>query len=163
MAAKKKFSQKLLIFALIAGICIIAVQASFVGAHMLPCRVGASENAAGSVSPKGDAIDDNEAFRNMKDILHPSSKAEDSAIYYMSKNALCPFSDIDRKISKKTLIAARNAQAIARKKYEKEFLISITEGGKNVKNIPSIIEEWRDAVVPFYSETNQCFPKESLI
>jgi hypothetical protein len=153
MAAKKGFSQKRLIFALAAWVFITTAEALLMNACAFSRRAGAGEIGVIPVSRKCDVISAHEAFRNMKDILHPSSKTEDGSIYCFSRNVSCPFSTVEKKISKENLIAIRKTQAIAHKKYEKEFLISITEGGKNAKNVPSIVREWRDAVEPFFRET----------
>ncbi|MDR1481122.1 MAG: hypothetical protein LBI74_00680 [Synergistaceae bacterium] len=65
---------------------------------------------------------------------------------YACRTARSPFSDIGGIISKKLLTVVRDAQANAYKKYNQEYLVSITEGGKDTINVPSHLKEWDDAI-----------------
>jgi hypothetical protein len=82
-----------------------------------------------------------------------ASNTRQNEPYYAFKTARSPFSDIGGTISKNLLTITRDAQANTRKNYEREYLASITEGGKNTINVPSRLKEWDYAVDPFHLET----------
>jgi preprotein translocase subunit SecF len=142
---------RIVLFAL-AVIFAVAADVAFVEDQLssgLDLRRGAHAQANSRVHWIRDG--NTRGFENV--LFSHASNTRQNVPHYASRMVRSPFFDTDGTISKRFLAVTRDAQANARKKYEQEYLTSITEGGKNTINVPSRLKEWDYAVDPFHLET----------
>jgi hypothetical protein len=143
---------RIILFAL-AVTFIVAADVAFVG-DQLPPRFYFLGDGQTSPSSWAHSIRAGNSFGRFENVLFSlASDTRHNDQHYAFRTARSPFSDIGYVISKRFLAVTRDAQANARKKYEREYLASITEGGKNTINVPSRLKEWDYAVDPFHLET----------
>ncbi|MDR1137951.1 MAG: hypothetical protein LBK91_06470 [Synergistaceae bacterium] len=142
-----------IVFAALAIMFVMTADVDFVK-DQLPFEFDFSGEAQTPLGSRVHWIKLSDAFSSLGNVLFShASNTRHNEPYYTCKTARSPFSDIGGIISKKLLTVVRDAQANAYRKYKQEYLVSITEGGKNTNNIPSHLKEWDYAVDPFHRET----------
>jgi hypothetical protein len=86
-----------------------------------------------------------------RDIIVSDSSAIDGVLFFHVKRAVCLLSQVASKLSRNTS-AVFGSASVRVKVYIARYLVSVSEGGKNVKNIPSNIKNWQYAVDPAHLE-----------
>jgi hypothetical protein len=137
----------------LAVIFIATADVAFIE-DQLPCGFGFCPNAQTAPNSRIHWIRTGNEFSGLENVLFthaPGTTQNESHCAF--KTARSIFSGADGTISKCLLTMTRDAQDNIRKKYEREYLASITEGGKNTISVPSRLKEWNYAVDPFHLET----------
>jgi hypothetical protein len=92
-----------------------------------------------------------EALRNT-DVIVSNHFNMNINLFLDLKHAVCLFFRIGSKLSAETPDISSNAAASALRAYVTWYLVSVSEGGKNAKNIPSNTKNWRYAIDPIHLE-----------
>jgi hypothetical protein len=87
-----------------------------------------------------------------RDIIFSDSSIIDDELFFCIESTECLSSQIGSKLPHETSAVFRNAPVYALKAYTTQYIVSVSEGGKNVKNIPSNIKNWQYAVDPVHLE-----------
>jgi hypothetical protein len=123
---------------------------------VLPVEGAPQSGEPGSIQGSGDAgglglfIGCDDVLSN-RDIMISSSFVIDAKLFLDLKRA-CPPSRIGSKLSIETSGDARDAAVSALRVYVTRYIVSVSEGGKNVRNIPSNTKNWQYAIDPAYLE-----------
>ncbi|MDR3355532.1 MAG: hypothetical protein LBO21_10865 [Synergistaceae bacterium] len=91
------------------------------------------------------------AFLNM-DAIVSGIFSGDLQLSCAAKSAACLLSRTGFKLLRETPGESGDVPAFALKVYVARYLVSVSAGGKNVKNIPSNVKNWQYAIDPIHLE-----------
>ncbi|MDR1472078.1 MAG: hypothetical protein LBS75_06100 [Synergistaceae bacterium] len=133
-------------------VAIITVLAAMSAGLPAACDVPpfGAEAARGVSAAGGAAAFVGAGVLSNRDMIVSDPFSGESRLVYAVKHAACLFSRTGFRLLREAPGASRDASVLALKVYTAGYRVSVSEGGKNVKNVPSRVKNWQHAIDPVY-------------